>query len=89
MALGAKTRDVSRLVLRDTLGLLCAGVVAGAFLVAWGRPLASSLIQDLNPQSATPLAVAAGAIAAIALLASYIPVRRATRVDPMVALRHD
>jgi len=89
MALGATARDVSRLVLRDTLELLCAGLVAGAFLVAWGRQLAASLIQDLKPESAGPLALAAGAIAAIALLASYVPVRRATRVDPMVALRHE
>ena len=89
MALGATARDVSRLVLRDTLGLLCAGLVAGSFLVVWGRPLAASLIQDLKPESTGPLALAAGAIAAVALLASYVPVRRATRVDPMVALRHE
>jgi predicted permease len=89
MALGATPRDVRRLVLRDTLGLLCVGLAAGWFLVVWGRPLAASLIQDLKPESAGPLALAAGAIAAVALLASYIPVRRATRVDPMVALRQD
>jgi predicted permease len=89
VALGAKARDVSRLVLRDTLGLLCAGLVAGAFLVVWGRPLAASLVQDLKPESAGPLALAAGAIVAVALLASYVPLRRATRVDPMVALRHE
>ncbi|HYL78855.1 MAG TPA: ABC transporter permease [Bryobacteraceae bacterium] len=89
MALGATVRDVSRLVLRDTLGLVCAGLVAGALLAVWGRPLAASLIKDLKPESAGPLALAAGAIAAVALLASYVPVRRAARVDPMVALRHE
>jgi predicted permease len=89
MALGATAGDVSRLVLRDTMGLLCAGLVAGSFLVLWGRSLAASQIQDLKPQSAGPLGLAAGAIAAVALLASYVPVRRATRVDPMEALRHE
>ncbi|HKW97482.1 MAG TPA: ABC transporter permease [Bryobacteraceae bacterium] len=89
MALGATPGDVSRLVLRDTMGLLCAGLVVGSFLVVWGRPLAASLIPDLKPASAGPLALAAGAIAAVALLASYVPVRRATRVDPMEALRHE
>jgi predicted permease len=89
MALGATAGDVRRLVLRDTMGLLCAGLVVGSFLVVWGRSLAASLIQDLKPESAGPLALAAGAIAAVALLASYVPVRRATRVDPMEALRHE
>ncbi|MGC4055750.1 MAG: ABC transporter permease [Paludibaculum sp.] len=89
MALGATAGDVRRLVLRDTMGLLCAGLVAGSLLVVWGRPLATSLIQDLKTESVGPLVLAAGAIAAVALLASYVPVRRATRVDPMEALRHD
>jgi putative ABC transport system permease protein len=89
MALGATAADVTRLVVRDTLGLLCAGLLAGSFLVVWGRTLAASLIQDLKPETAGPLALAAGAIAAVALLASYVPVRRAARVDPMLALRHD
>ena len=89
MALGATTGDVIRLVLEDALRILCAGLLAGSFLVLWGRPLAARLVQDLKPESAGPLALACGAIAAIALLASYIPARRATRVDPMVALRHE
>lgn len=89
MALGATAGDVSRLVLRDTMGLLCAGLAIGSFLVLGGRPLAASLIQDLNPDTASPLALAGAAIAAVALLASYVPVRRATRVDPMSALRHE
>jgi ABC-type antimicrobial peptide transport system permease subunit len=89
MALGATTGDVIRLVLEDAVRMLCAGLLAGSFLVLWGRPLAARLVQDLKPESASPLALACGAIAAIALLASYVPARRATRVDPMVALRHE
>ena len=41
MALGATTGDVSRLVLRDAIGMLCAGLVAGGFMVLWGRPMAA------------------------------------------------
>jgi predicted permease len=89
MALGATTGDVSRLVLGDAIGMLCAGLLAGGFMVLWGRPLAASLVQGLKPESSGPLAIAGGAIAAVVLLASYVPARRATRVDPMVALRHE
>jgi putative ABC transport system permease protein len=89
MALGARAGDVSRLVLRDALGMVCAGLVVGACMTLWSRPLAASLLQDLKPESAGPLAFGAAAIVAVALLASYVPARRAARVDPMVALRHD
>ncbi len=89
MALGATTGDVSRLVLGDALGMLCAGLLAGALMVLWGRPLAASLVQDLKLESARSMALAAGAIVAVALVAAYVPARRASRVDPMVALRHE
>ncbi len=58
-------------------------------MVLWSKPLAASLIPDLKPESAGPLGLAGSAIAVTALLASYVPLRRATRVDPMVALRHE
>jgi len=89
MALGATANDVRRLMLRDALGMVCSGVAAGAFLVLWSRPLAASMVQGLKPESAWPLALAGGAIGAVALAASYVPVRRAVHVDPMVALRHE
>jgi len=89
MALGASSGDVSRMVLGSALGMVLAGGAAGALLVVWSRPLAASLVEGLKPESAGPLALAGGAIAAVTLLASYVPARRATRVDPMVALRHE
>jgi predicted permease len=89
MALGARARDVSRLVLGDALGMVCAGLVVGASMVVWSRPLAASLIQDLKFESAAPLAFGGAGIVAVALAASYVPARRAARVDPMVALRHE
>ena len=89
MALGATTSSVGRLVLRDVLGMVCAGFVAGASMVLWSRPLATSFLPDLKWESALPLAIGGGAMIAVALVASYVPVRRAARVDPMVALRHE
>jgi ABC-type antimicrobial peptide transport system permease subunit len=89
MALGATAANVSRLVLRDTLGMVCGGLLAGACLVFWAKPLAAAVLHDLKFESITPLAIGAAAIVGVALLASYIPVRRAARVDPMLALRHD
>ena len=52
-------------------------------MALWSRPLvASSDLRDLKPESAVALAVGAGAIVVVALLASYVPARRAARVDP-------
>jgi ABC-type antimicrobial peptide transport system permease subunit len=89
MALGARASDVNRLVLGDALAMVCGGLVVGASMVLWSRPLAASLVQDLKFESAGPLAVGGGAIVVVALLASYVPARRAANVDPMVALRHE
>jgi ABC-type antimicrobial peptide transport system permease subunit len=89
MALGATAGSVSRLVLRDVLEMVCAGLLAGTWMVSLGRPLAASVLHDLKLESAAPLAIGGGAMVAVALLASYVPVRRAARVDPMMALRHE
>uniref|UniRef100_Q01Z02 Permease n=1 Tax=Solibacter usitatus (strain Ellin6076) TaxID=234267 RepID=Q01Z02_SOLUE len=89
MALGATTSHVRSLVLRDALGMLSAGLAAGALMVLWSRPLAKSLVGDLKFESPAPLAIGAAIITAIAMLAGYLPARRAARVDPMTALRHE
>ena len=89
MALGATAGDVSRMVLRDALGMVCAGFAAGTAMVLWSRPLAASLVQDLKPGGGEPLVWGAVAIVGVALLASYVPARRAVGVDPMEALRHE
>ena len=89
MALGATAGDVSRMVLRDALGMVCAGLAAGTAMVLWSRPLAASLVQDLKPGGGEPLVWGAVAIVGVSLLASYVPARRAVGVDPMEALRHE
>ncbi len=89
MALGATATSVSGLVLRDVLGMVCAGSVAGTAIVLWSKPLATKVLSDLEWESATPLAIGIAVMIAVALLASFVPVRRASGVDPMVALRHE
>ena len=56
----ARHRDVSRLVLGDALGMVCAGLAAGALMVFWSRPVAHELVQDLKPESGGPLALGGG-----------------------------
>jgi predicted permease len=89
MALGATQSDVSWMVLRDALVTALTGMVIGVLLALWGKRFAASLIQDLPLQSAVPIVLGVAAMIAIALLAAYVPARRAARVDPMEALRHE
>jgi putative ABC transport system permease protein len=87
LALGALPRDVMRLVLADGLRVTLTGLVAGlagAFAVA---RLLRGLLFDVSPLDAPVYAAVATLLAAVSLLASYIPARRATRVDPVTALR--
>jgi putative ABC transport system permease protein len=89
MALGAERRQVIGLVLRGGLVLTLAGVSIGLVVAAAGaRSLQSLLfgIQAIDPQT---FAIVGVAFALVALIASYLPARRATKVDPMVVLRVD
>jgi putative ABC transport system permease protein len=89
MALGAERRDVLALVLRMGARLIGLGIVVGlAASLAAGRLLASLLFQ-VSPRDPLVLAGVAVLLAAVALLACYLPARRATHVDPVIALRHE
>src|SRR6185312_6570741 len=89
MALGATRSHVTRMVLSDALGMVCAGLAIGVPIAMWAKRVAASLIPDLPAKSAVPVAFGAVAMIALALLAAYVPARRAAHVDPMEALRHE
>jgi len=89
LAMGAAPRDVVRLFLREGALLSAAGVVAGlAGAVAAARAL-TSLVFGITTTDPATFAGVAAALAVVALAASYVPARRAARVDPAVALRTD
>jgi putative ABC transport system permease protein len=89
VALGAQRSHLVGLVLGEVAILIGIGVVVGAGLTLAGGKAASSLLYGLAPRDPVTLAAAAVLLAGIGFAASFVPVRRATRVDPMVALRYE
>ncbi len=89
VALGAQRADVLRLVMHRALWLTGAGLVIGmAIALALGNVVAS-LLYGVTPTDPTTLVGVACVLISVAMLATYLPARRATRVDPMVALKND
>jgi putative ABC transport system permease protein len=89
MALGAQSRTVIRLVVRQAMLLVVIGVAAG---LSGGLVLSQTMTRmlfDVRPTDPATYAAVAAVLAVVALAASYLPARRATRVDPIVALRAD
>ncbi|HEX2059956.1 MAG TPA: ABC transporter permease, partial [Thermoanaerobaculia bacterium] len=87
MALGADPRDVLRLVVRDGVSVTAIGIAAGVAIALPATRVLASLLYGVEASDPMVFAVVAAALAAVALAASYVPARRATRVDPMIALR--
>ena len=87
MALGAERSVVSRMVLKQALMLAGGGVAIGLLGALGLTRLMSSLLFGVSPLDPLTFASVAAALSAVALVASYLPARRASLVDPVVALR--
>jgi ABC-type antimicrobial peptide transport system permease subunit len=89
MALGAQQGDVLGLVMKQGAVLTAIGVVAGVAAALGLTKLMASLLFGVRPTDALTYLCVPALLAVVALLASYIPARRATQVDPMKALRYE
>ena len=89
MALGATTGDVLRLITGKGLALVVTGSMVGVAAVLAFSRLLRGLLFEVAPNDPLVLCAATGLLIAVALLATYIPARAATRIDPMVALRYE
>jgi ABC-type antimicrobial peptide transport system permease subunit len=87
MALGASTSQVRRLVVREALGAVVAGLAAGLIIALWLGDLLKTLLYGVTSSDPLTIAGAAAVLLGAAAVASYVPAQRATRVDPMIALR--
>ena len=89
MALGAQRQDVLRLVMRESMLLVIVGIVAGVIVAVSASRLVASLLFGLPPRDPLTLFAAIVVMVLVSGLAGYLPARRASRVDPMVALHYE
>jgi putative ABC transport system permease protein len=89
MALGAQRLDVMVLVLKEGMLLVAAGVVLGLIAAMAITRLLASFLYGVSTTDAITFAAVPAILALVALLACYLPARKATKVDPLVALRYE
>ncbi len=89
MALGAEPGSILRLVMRSVIAVLAIGIVAGIGISLAATRVLRELLFGLSPRDAVTMIAAVAVLSVVALIAGYLPARRATKVDPMVALRNE
>jgi ABC-type antimicrobial peptide transport system permease subunit len=87
IALGAESRRVIAMILRETIGLVGVGLVLGAILVDAASRIITSRLYGVDPEDPLTLAFATGLLLVVAFMAALLPAQRASKVDPMAALR--
>jgi ABC-type antimicrobial peptide transport system permease subunit len=88
-ALGATRGIVMRLVLSNVLKVVAAGLCVGIPVSYWAMRFAQSSIADLQAQGGFSVIAGSAGIVSIALVAAFLPARRASRIDPIETLRHE
>jgi len=89
MALGAQTRDILRLVVGQGMGLTLIGIVVGVAVALALTRLMASLLYSVSATDPATFVMVSLLLGGVALFASYLPARRASRVNPVAALRHE
>jgi predicted permease len=89
MALGARGSNIAWMILRETLYLVLAGLVIGVPAALFGARLVAAQLFGMSPTDPLTLTAAAIVLTLVALLAGYLPARRASRVNPLNALRYE
>ena len=89
MALGAQGSNVIAMILRDVLLLIAAGTLVGVGAAAVSSRLVISFLFGLKPNDPLTFVAACGLLLVVGVLAGYLPARRASKIDPMVALRYE
>jgi len=87
VAVGAQNRDLLAMVVAQSMKVVVLGALIGVALALFGTRVMSSLLYGIAPTDAVSFAAVLGGLLALGFVASYLPARRATRVDPVVALR--
>lgn len=89
IALGAQPRDVLRLVVGHGMKVVATGLVTGILGALAATRAMTTLLFEVRPSDPLTYGVIAALLAMVALAACYLPARRATAIDPLVALRHE
>jgi ABC-type antimicrobial peptide transport system permease subunit len=89
IALGARPGRVMAMILRETIGLVVVGLAMGGGLAYAASRLIGNQLYGVDPQDPLTMALAVGLLSLVALGAAYLPAQRASRLDPMAALRSE
>ena len=89
MALGADGASIQRMVLREGSIVIAIGVALGLAGALAGAQILQTLLFEIKPGDPLTIAVVCTVLAVVGLSATFVPARRATRVDPLIALRND